>query len=812
MKSTLHTLFALLLSIGLFANNTPPAVLKIKGVVIDGNSNSKLGYATVSLLSLPDSNLVTGAITDDQGKFEIKGIEKGKYTLKVSFLGYESVYQNLGEISKSVDIGEITISESGQKLEAVTITGEQRAVEVKIDKKVYNVEKDLNNVGANALEALNNAPSVTVDVDGVVSLRGDEGVRILINGRPLNIPIKQFLESTPASQIEKIEVITNPSAKYNPEGTSGLINIILKKNNKAGINGNLNLGLGYGIYAKNNNSLNLNLQKGKFNSYINYGYGNNKRWNGGTTDRSYYPGDTTTVYQFIEDEGTHHSKSHNLKIGTDYFANDKNVFYLSYGIFQNQTDGQNIMDSKFSNDRSYSSLNSYSIRESDLDRRDLNHNINLGWQKKFDKDGHTLDLDVNYDKGENINEEFNHEDFYLSDATVPFDFRENNQYQRDNTEQLFAKLDYVLPINDSLNLEAGLNYTVNKPGYLVEREKLDSNGVFVSDSAFNNAFNFDRKILALYSTLSWQRNKFGYKLGLRLENTTRNSELSNGESLKLDYLSLFPSLYVTYNIKQGQEIQISGSRRLQRPWLGQLNPFFSSTDPYNRNVGNPYLRPEFIYIGEMGYNQYWKKFTLNASVYYRWVDDLMRRQVILTDDGVSEVRFKNQSSATVYGSELIATYTPNKKMRFMVNFNSWNTQFDLDSTDTGNGNGVKGYAINANGSYRFESGISLQANVRHRSGMEVQQGRITPMTGLDLSARMPVLKGKGNVSVRVTDIFNTRQFGFTSENLGYNFDIDRRWESQAVYVNFSYNFGKQLNQRRRQQNRGGEQNVSTPGF
>ena len=607
MKSTLHTLFALLLSIGLFANDTPPAVLKIKGVVIDGNSNSKLGYATVSLLSLPDSNLVTGAITDDQGKFEIKGIEKGNYTLKVSFLGYESVYQNLGEINKSLDIGEITISESGQKLEAVTITGEQRAVEVKIDKKVYNVEKDLNNVGANALEALNNAPSVTVDVDGVVSLRGDEGVRILINGRPLNIPVKQFLESTPASQIEKIEVITNPSAKYNPEGTSGLINIILKKNNKAGINGNLNLGLGYGVYAKNNNSLNLNLQKGKFNSYINYGYGNNKRWNGGTTDRSYYPGDTTTVYQFIEDEGSHHSVSHNIKIGTDFFANDKNVFYLSYGLFQNQTDGENIMESKFSNERSYSSLNSYSIRESDLDRRDVNHNINLGWQKKFDKDGHTLDVDVNYDKGENINEEFNHEDFYLSDATVPFDFRENNQYQRDNTEQLFAKLDYVLPINDSLNLEAGLNYTMNKPGYLVEREKLDSNGVFVSDSAFNNAFNFDRNILALYSTLSWQRKKFGYKLGLRLENTTRNSELSNGESLKLDYLSLFPSLYVTYNIKQGQEIQISGSRRLQRPWLGQLNPFFSSTDPYNRNVGNPYLRPEFIYIGEMGYNQYWKK-------------------------------------------------------------------------------------------------------------------------------------------------------------------------------------------------------------
>ena len=789
-------LFALLLCTTAFANTD--ALLKISGTIVD--NDQPVGYATISVLSLPDSALVTGAISNEKGEFEITGVKKGNYLLKVDFLGYSSIYKNIGEIKSNTNVGNISLAQSAQKLEAVTISGQQRIMEVQIDKKVYNVDKDPSTTGATGLEVLQNAPSVEVDVDGNISLRGDEGVNILVNGRPLNMPAKQFLEQTPAANIEKIEVITNPSAKYNPEGTTGLINIILKKNTQKGLNGSVSTSFGYGFYAKNNNSINLNYRVNKINAFINLGNNNSKRGSGGTTDRSFSLGNDSTNNQFIDEDNYNINKGYNIKSGIDYFHNSNNVFYITAGANSGGNTGLSKMNSSFF-DNSGENLNSYSNRTSNTEFNNSSFNLNAGWQKKFKKQGHTLDLDLNYSEDSSDSFEDNEEIFKNgSDASV-FRTSKNQQRQNSNGSLFFAKLDYALPINDSLKLEAGLNYTNNIPENTLNQFNYnDSLSDFELDRNTSNTFGFTRYILAFYSTLSYKQNKWGYKLGLRAENTTRDTE-AGGENFNKKYLSFFPSGYVSYQINKTTTIQASYSRRLQRPRLRQLNPFISSTDPYNTRNGNPDLNPEFINIFEFGATNYWKKYSLTSTVYHRKTNDLIRRFLTLSEDGVNNVSFKNQSESSAYGAEFILGYTPNKKFRANINFNGWVNKFVLDSTDQGGNNTLKSYNINSMASYSFNMGLSVQANLRYNARYRVQQGVIDPRYGLDLSARLPVLNKKGTIAVRATDILNTRNFAFRSENLDYEFDILRKWETRVVYLSFTYSFGKRF--KGREQKRGG---------
>ncbi len=799
----LAAFIGLLLCSASFANTD--ALLKITGKIVD--NNQPVSYATVSVLSLPDSALVTGAISDDEGVFEITGIKKGNYVLKIDFLGYSSLYKNIGEIKSNTNVGSISLRQNAKKLDAVTITGQQRIMEVQIDKKVYNVDKDPSATGATGLEVLQNAPSVDVDVDGNISLRGDEGVNILVNGRPLNISAKQFLEQTPAANIEKIEVITNPSAKYNPEGTTGLINIILKKNSQRGLNGSVSTSLGYGFYAKNNNSINLNYRVNKINAYVNVGNNNSKRGSGGTTERSFTLANDSSNNQFIDEDNYRINQGFNIKSGLDYFLNDKNVLYVSASTNSGDNEGLSKMNSFFY-DNSGENLNSYSNRESNSDSENSSYNLNAGWQKKFQKEGHTLDLDLNYSEDNSNSFEDNEETFKNgSDASIQR-ISKTQQKENSNGSLFFAKLDYALPINDSLKFEAGLNYTNNVPEFGLERFNYnDSLNAFELDQNSSNTFGFTRNILAFYSTLSYKQNKWGYKLGLRAENTTRDTKLASGENFNKKYLSFFPSGYVSYQASKITTIQASYSRRLQRPRLWQMNPFVSSSDPYNTRNGNPDLNPEFINIYELGATNYWKKFSLTSTVYHRQTNDLIRRYITLSDDGVNNVSYKNQSESSAYGAEFILGYTPNKKFRANINFNSWINKFVLDSTDQGGNNTLKSYNINSMASYKFDIGLSVQANIRYNARYRVQQGVIDPRYGLDLSARMPVLNKKGTIAVRATDVLNTRNFAFRSQDLDYEFDILRKWETRVVYVSFTYNFGKQF-KGREQRRSGGDQGIS----
>ena len=800
-----------------FSNpDNTPAPGQIKGAIADEGTNEPVQFATVSIFNAADSSLVTGAVCDDQGTFTIPKIEDGTYYAKIDFIGYDSkIVPNIkvGPGSRKIDLGAIAITSAAERLGEVTIQAEKQLIETKIDKKIFNVSKDPASQGGTGLDALRNVPSVEVDQDDNISLRGDQNVKILVDGRPIAMDVSQFLKQYPASAIEKVEVITNPSAKYNPEGMSGILNIILKKDESSGFNGSVQASVGYGKYWKENGNVSLNYRTPKLNLYTNLSANNNKFWFGGTNYR-YNLGDSIND-QFTDDEGYRAGLSLSGTVGADYFINDNNTVYISYN--NGNTDGSGDIDlySAFYQ-QGTRNTDFYSYRYAEAIRDNKNDNLNFGWQKKFAKEGHTLDVDVNRSSSENTFEEEFHQPFYSADVNAPdSSYRQNQDTYGDNS-QWFGRLDYTLPINDSTKIEAGINVTHRNSLDGIYYEEFDDNtGAFIEDQNISNEFELTRGDYALYTTFSQKRNKWSYQLGLRAEQTNREAKLINtGESITVKYLELFPTAHLNYEFSKTLQTQLSYSRRLNRPRGGQLNPFASYTNPYSLRTGNPNLRPEFIDVLELGVIQYWKKVNVNATLFYRKQKNMMRRVLTLSDEGINEVSFKNQSSAQMFGSEIILTLTPVQAWRTNITFNNWYNQLKADEDSQDENLNTKGYSLQLSSSYRFKSGISAQVTSRYRGRMEVAQGEITPMFNLGLALSAPVLNKKGTLSLRFNDILGTQQFGFNSGDIGYGFNLERQWESQAAYLSFSYTFGKRIKgpQKRRLKNVDGGDNFSTPGL
>ena len=788
----------------------------ITGKVVDQKTGEPVQFATISLHIRSDSSLVTGAIATEQGEFILENLDPETYYVKIDFLGYESLIIDEVELvgrRATVDLGTVQLLESAQKLDEFVVEAEKKLMETKIDRKVYNVSKDANAQGGTGLDALRNVPSVDVDVDNNISLRGDQNVRILVDGRPLNIPADQYLQQLPANAIERVEIITNPSAKYDPEGMSGILNIILKKNQNRGVNGNVSLSAGYGKYHKTNGSTSLNYRTPQLNLYGTLSGGNGKYWNGGTNDRSNLG--TAVDDQFTRDEGIRSRQSVNGKLGADFFLNDNNTVYGSVSIRENDGSGENELISDWYLPGT-DVLDSSSIRTTDSDQLNSGFNVNAGWQKKFNKPGHRLDIDLLYSEDNNRDENHYTEAFFNEGGEfIPGTVRQN-QRTKDQGNLIYNRFDYTLPITDSINLEAGIHMTLtDKTTAFYLEDYVDSLQQFVPDIAQNNVFNFDRDVWAGYTTFGHQVNRFSYKVGLRLEHTTRTSRLENNNTVFNDqYTSLFPSVHLSFKQTPTREFQLSYSRRLNRPRSGQLNPFANFSNPYTIRTGNPFLRPEYVNVYELGYVQYWNKFNLNGTVYHRHMTDMIRRFLSLRSDGISEVTFINQSTSNIYGTEWIISYNPNRKWRNNLSMNYWYSVLSEDSLTKGLQQVMQGFSLQFNSSYSFPNNLSVQLSSRYRGPMEVQQGKISGMFGMDLAARMPVLDKKGSISIRVSDILNTRRFIFESQDLDYNFAIDRRWESQSVYVTFTYSFGKQIKgpQRRRSNSGDVSDDFESPGF
>ena len=761
----------------------------VKGTVSDVNTNAIIEFATVSLFKTTDSSLVTGAITNSLGEFEVTKIPHGHYYVKVDFIGYApKIYSNveISEAQKEVNIGTIKLSSFSENMEQFEFVDEKELVEIKIDKKVYNVSKDIGNQVGTGLDALKNMPSVEVDDQDNISLRGDQSVQVLIDGRPTSISASQLLKQIPASSIERIEVITNPSAKYNPEGMSGIINVILKKENASGMNGNL--GAGY-TYNDNNgfyNYVGLNFRKNKININTNVGY-NQGTWNyNGVSDRNYFS--DTTYTQTMVDYGWNKHKNIWYSGGLDYYVNQKNTLYIEVNGWSGGGDRFDNNHYDFYDEAGF--RQTYSDRLANTTSTYYGNDMNVGWQTQFDSDEHTLDVDVDFEINKNDGSNDNNERFYLFDNTeYKAPIAQNTTTVQDNQE-LDAKIDYVRPITDSLKLELGSRITIENIDNDFYSESLNSSGTFSEDVNLSNVFLYEQSVYAFYATLGKQFKKIGVKAGARLENTIIDTELKNTkETGHQDYLSLFPSLHLSYKITEKNEIQLSYSRRINRPNTWEVNPFASYTDPYNLRTGNPNLRPEYIDVYELGYLRFFEKFNFNSSVYFRQVNGQKQRITYLNTDNVFVTTPQNLSTTYISGGELTLGYRPYKWWRINTTFNAWSA--NINGGTSNSASSTYGWSAQLTSNQTFAKTWSAQLRLWYGGKQTDVQGETLARGNVNISISKTFLKEKARLTLQVNDIFRTQRWAYQSNDLGgFSYNTNRRWASQSVNVSFNYTFGK----------------------
>lgn len=755
--------------------------LSISGKVTD-KSNQPIPYATVTIKE--GNAVVSGMISDENGNFEVKGLASKNYTIEVQFIGYKAHTSKVDLTSgKSVSLNKITLADEATTLAGVEIVQERSTIEQKIDRKVINVGRDLTTAGATASEIMNNIPSVNVDQDGKISLRGNQNVRVLIDGRPTNIDPAQLLKQIPSTSIKKIELITNPSAKYNPEGMSGIINIVLHKNANDGFNGSLNAGITFAKEPKFNNSLDLNYRTGKVNFFGNVGSNFGKRLNEGEINR--FDNNSRQDLNIVNDD-----ESYLYKIGMDYYINDNNT--LSFYTNQNASDGHGDI----STDINYLSFTQPRVLQFAQYLTDNKSGAyNLAYKHKFEKEGHTLDFEGNYnDYEQNQDASFNTTTFNTPSENVIYSDR-----IKDSRQLSTFNLDYIDPLNENTTLELGAEARLTR----TENDYLTGNPAIEEASRLSN-YTYDIDIYSAYATFGQKFEKFSYQVGARFESYKAKANLNKGATVfEDDYLTLYPSAYMTYNLNEKNMFQLSYSRRVDRPSLEQTKPIREFSTPLVTSFGNQELEPQFTNSVELNYTKVIEKGSITAGVYYRIIDNEINRVLYPneTTDNPDDLimSFDNFDNNKAYGFELSANYKITKwwDIQPSIDFSSItqkglvsilrpgsNTEFDFVTKE------VEANAFNArmNSNFKANKRLSFLLFGFYRGGVDGVQNNSKEMYKIDAGGRYSLLNNKMSFSLRFNDVFNTMKYAFDGVN-PYPSQGQFKWESQSLYFGINYMFG-----------------------
>jgi outer membrane receptor protein involved in Fe transport len=763
---------------------------KIKGKVQDDQGND-IPFAAVALFLPNDSIPQTGTSSDMNGNFELT-VKPGNYTLQISFLSYETKsIPNLVVGEKDLQLGKIVLQNAGLALDEVMVTAEKKQMELKLDKRVFNVSKDLSNTAGNATEVLENIPSVAVDVDGNVSLRGSENVRILIDGKPsglIGISSTDALRQMQGNMIERIEIITNPSARYDAEGEVGIINIILKKENQKGVNGSFDVHTGYpnnhgGAYS-------LNFRRKKINFFSGVGISFRENPGSGSTQQTFF--NSSSVYR-LNSERDHKrgGLSGNFRLGMDYELNARNSVTVS-GLYQNSNNNNeakllyNYLDFDGNNtetvNRSEEEEENREVIEASInydktfEQKDRKWSTNLKWLRSNDLEQATL------------NE-------YSSISTkLPLLQRTDNT---ENEENFLLQSDYIHPFAKDGKVEMGVKATLRDidNDFLLEERAED--GEFNSISAFDNHFAYIENIYAVYGMMGNKIKRFSYQLGLRWEYSDITSELiETNEKNVYNYNNFFPSSHFSYELKKQNTLQLSYSRRISRPRFRHLLPFYGYSDSRNIYSGNPDLQPEFSDSYEIGHLKYWEKGSVLSSIYYRYRTDVVERISISDSAGFTRRIPVNLSTQNAYGVELSGSYQPYKWWRLSSGFNfyraitkgNYQGQSLYSDTYTWNGKG--------NSKFNLSKTLDFQVSVNYDAPRETTQGKTKSMYAINLGLSKEVLNNKGTISLGVTDLFNTRKRRSITDVDDFYSVSEFQWRSRQVRLNFNY----RLNQKKKRTN------------
>ncbi len=776
---------------------------KVSGILLDESTGNPLEYATISLLKAADSTLVDGVVTDDTGKFEITG-RPGSYILKLQFISYQAKFISVSfnRENRVVDIGRVKLSPDSSILDEVVVTANKSQMQLELDKRVFNVGEDLANIGSNASEIIDNLPSVSVDVEGNVSLRGSSNVRILVNGKPsglVGLNNADGLRQLQGDLIERIEVVTNPSARYDAEGSAGIINIILKKERESGFNGSFTANTGYPF--NHGFSGNANYRSGSFNLFGSYGIGYRENPGGGFTNRTSFGNDTT--YTFIDNDRVRSGISNNFRLGTDFYINEKNIITAS-GLVRISDEENTTEITYFDSDRD-KVLYSNTYRKDIETEDDNNYEYQMQYRRIMKGEGHELTAELQYRDNRELEKS-------SIDSANLFTNSEQVKYQRSINEQIdrntLIQVDYVYPFGEGKKFEAGYRGTIREIGsdYLVE--EVDGQGGWAPLANFSNEFNYNEDVHAAYSIFENKMDKWGYQIGLRAEQTYITTyQRETDDSKKKEYLNFFPSAFLSYKLTKIQTVQASYSRRLSRPRFWYLNPFFSFSDPRNLRAGNTDLNPEFTDSYEMGLLNNFNNSSLYLGAYYRYTTGVIERvQTVYEESENSTISIpRNIGTENAYGIEANFNADPLKWLNINGNVNFYRaiTNGSYEDLELNRDTYSSRFRLNS----RVKLGkVDMQLSGNYRAPENTTQGKRDGQYSIDLGANMDVMKKNGTLTLSVRDLFNSRKY--IGETITDDFIemSEFQWRSRQIRLSFTYriNQTKKRSRGERDEDSGGD--------
>jgi outer membrane receptor protein involved in Fe transport len=772
----------------------------VSGFVLDSRENIPVESASVKLF-YPDSSLAGGSSTSKDGMFLIEGISAGEYRLEVSFIGFRTFKNNITvSQGKVTALDTISLVPSKNSTDEIIVEGDKSLLEFDADKKIFNVDESMVTKGGNALDVLKRVPLVAVDINDNVSLRGSSNVTIWVNGKPSKL--FENLKQLPSDMIEKIELITNPSAKYDSEGTAGIINIVLKKDSGFGMNGTINLSGSTKNNYYGSGSLNMKKEKITLFSGISYGFNKNDFSNSSTRENYVYPVSVIEQSGETNDRGN----SYYFSGGLEYETGPNSSLGIDGSYNNSSSTGKGLNQS--STRDSAGSLASSFLSNTQRENEWKNMNFSAYYFLKFQKQGQELNADFNYSRSENsstLNAGRDNYDYVnsLRYPSLQIDLTEGASYN------LNFKIDYSHPLGEKSSLETGYKGIIKSRDDNFNSDTLDfSRNIFVNNASRSNHFIYKEQIHSAYALLGSRLDEFKFKLGLRLEYTLTGGNLvTNNTVFDDNYLSISPSINISRKLGGNNEIQLSYARRLNRPSVWRLNPFIQSSDPLNISYGNPFLKPEYTNSLELSYLTYINTISVTPSIFYKRTNDVISRYSFL-DSNVRVSTFKNLSNSTSYGADLI----------FTANLDAWNINSSVSFYKTAFESGDASVLSNDGYSWRgsFTAGFpffeiaKVQLSYSYYGSRVSYQGSSRPSQNLDIALSKSFFDKSLSVSLRVNDLLKLNTNESETYGEGFRQTITSSYDSRSFYFNISYLFGS-LDKNYKKKKKGSNVNEGPPG-
>lgn len=762
---------------------------QVKGRITDKNSGEALPFVSVILVAVRDSSIAGGSLSDDKGEFLLSDLKPGRYKLQIRSVSHKifetEAFRLGGEAGRIHDAGTISLEAQTVALEAAEVEAERDMITFAPDRKTYNVQEMGLSQGASAGDIMQQLPSVDVNDEGSITLRGNPNVTVLIDGKPSAImgsDRQAVLDQLPASVIERIEVITQPGAKYDPDGTAGIINIVTRRNRLQGFNGNVRINGGNG--PAYDGSISLGYKTGIWNFTAGAGFRNNERYNRNKTKRTNFLDQTEVLNQ--NTKSIANNESVNYRLGLEITPGKSQSIVADFsGNLMNGRDNDSLLSR---NSLPAGDLLSQFVRltRGSSDRRGWD--AGLSWYKDSKGGKVKSSASMRYGENSSFSDEYFFQKDVLGEAVALTDHN-----VRDNADVVWtAQLDHEHVLNEKFKADGGLkvNFRELDNDLAFYTDSLSGNGEIINPN-LSNRFIFQETLLSAYAQISGKKGAWEAQAGARFEQALTNSELvTTEETFENNYFSVFPSAFIKRKTGEFSDISLSYTRRISRAGTRELNPFPSYTDPLNLLRGNPFLLPEYIDALELGYTTFTKKHTVSAALYHRQTNDVIQRFREVDSEGVATTTFLNVSTSGSTGIELIWQWKPLKELRINQTINGYRLTTDASNLQSN---------LNADGftwSYQLMATAEvakkwqMQLSGRYSAPRIMPQTTVLPMYWVDFSIQRSVLGDKGSISLRASDIFDVREFRLESKGINFESEVTRKRQSQFIVLGFSYNFGK----------------------